>query len=919
MARRPRHHRFAPIAAILLIILGGLVLLGWQFGIDALKSFRPGLPDMKPNTALCLCGSGLALLLYCLSTRFDWTRWIAGILAIGVLLVAGISFYQDVAGVTLGIDTFLFSERPSIHDVSSSRMAINTSIAFTLASIALLLLSLRVLPIVVEGLAVLCGFIGLLGVLGYLYNVESLYGFGKFSRMSILTAPALMLMSAGILTARVDRGPMALVVSDTSAGVIMRRLLPIAVALPVLAGYLRLLGQHAGYYGTEYGLALHVTSVIIVLVGLIWWNALSLYRFEMARRRAESEIVRLNRDLRRRVDELQTVFQVAPVGLAVAHDAKCTEITANPAFATMLGVPPEVNISKSGGEGGSLPFRVRQNGHEVPVDQLSMQRAAATENVVNGEETEITRSNGQTVTLLEYAAPLYDEDGKVRGALGAFVDITDLKQTQASLQTKSRTLETINRVNTQLAAELDLELLAQALTDAGRDLSGAEYGAFFYKVTSETGEEYMLYTISGASRDAFSSTDAPHTSTFFEPTFQGEEIICIGDVEKHPRFGKTGPHFGIPQGHVPVRSYMSAPVVSRSGQVLGALFFGHPDVDVFGDQEVRLIVGIADQAAIALENAHLYNMARNELAQRRKVEHSLRELNETLEARVTERTAALERANRRLRAEVSERARAERALERTNSALVQSNRELQDFAYVASHDLQEPLRKIGSFAGLLKTEYAEALDETARFYIDRMQHGAERMSQLIHDLLSFSRIATRGAAFREVDLNDTLRGVLSDLDMQITETGATIEVDDLPVLDADPTQMRQLFQNLISNALKFRKSGAPPQISVSVESGETDGEIHRDGLATCRISVRDDGIGFDEKYLDKVFSPFQRLHAQSEYPGTGMGLAICRRIVERHHGTITAQSAPGKGATFIVELPLRQAAEEASSREAVSS
>src|SRR5690606_22855589 len=199
-------------------------------------------------------------------------------------------------------------------------------------------------------------------------------------------------------------------------------------------------------------------------------------------------------------------------------------------------------------------------------------------------------------------------------------------------------------------------------------------------------------------------------------------------------------------------------------------------------------------------------------------------------------------------------------------------------------------------------------------YIDRMQHGAERMSQLIHDLLSFSRITTRGAAFREVDLNDTLRGVLSDLEMKVKEVDAIVEVDELPHLQADPTQMRQLFQNLVSNALKFQPPERQPHIRIEGSLIPTDGE-HANGTALCRISVTDNGIGFDEKYLDKVFSPFQRLHAQSDYPGTGLGLAICRRIVERHPGTITAHSTPGARATSIVELPVRHAADAQPSAE----
>jgi light-regulated signal transduction histidine kinase (bacteriophytochrome) len=255
------------------------------------------------------------------------------------------------------------------------------------------------------------------------------------------------------------------------------------------------------------------------------------------------------------------------------------------------------------------------------------------------------------------------------------------------------------------------------------------------------------------------------------------------------------------------------------------------------------------------------------------------------------------------------RAQAEREEHLRSSAakLLQSNRELEDFATVASHDLQEPLRKIQSFAGCLRDEHGEVLDDEGRGYLDRIQNAANRMATLVSDLLEFSRVSSKGKAFLPVDLDEVVTGVISDLEARLAQTGGRVEVQHLPTVASDSVQMRQLLQNLIGNGLKFHRKGEPPVVRVSAEIIDTpDGHGRTRPGGTCRLSVADNGIGFDEKYLDRVFTIFQRLHGRGEYEGTGIGLAVCRKIVERHGGTITARSSPGRGATFIVTMPLMQ-------------
>ncbi|MBN8822203.1 MULTISPECIES: ATP-binding protein [unclassified Spirosoma] len=252
-------------------------------------------------------------------------------------------------------------------------------------------------------------------------------------------------------------------------------------------------------------------------------------------------------------------------------------------------------------------------------------------------------------------------------------------------------------------------------------------------------------------------------------------------------------------------------------------------------------------------------------------------------------------------------------LEEANDLLSRSNANLQTFAYVASHDLQEPLRKIQQFGDLLQTRLTGLASSEELGYLERMRTGASRMSTLIRDLLTFSRISTQQDKGGVVSLNALVDRVLDVLELVIDELGAQIQIDPLPTILGDAVQLEQLFQNLLSNALKFHRPDFAPQIRISCQTlassqlPPTIKPARRTPTYHC-IEVADNGIGFEEKYLDRIFEVFQRLHVRSQYAGTGVGLAICKKVVINHGGVLTARSQPGQGTTFLIYLPVQDAA-----------
>lgn len=341
------------------------------------------------------------------------------------------------------------------------------------------------------------------------------------------------------------------------------------------------------------------------------------------------------------------------------------------------------------------------------------------------------------------------------------------------------------------------------------------------------------------------------------------------------------------------RVLVTASIIVGGDHLLRGIYFPQ---SVYGVQTIEPFRWLEHAGWVGFEDAFLIRSNIESIKEMRKIaeRQALLELtNEIVEATVRERTAELVQ-----RAEELEHLNAR--LVESERELARSNKELEEFAYVASHDLQEPLRKISSFSDRLQSVAANVLDDEGKDYLKRMQDAAQRMRAMIDALLNLSRVGRGERVLGPVDLRQLTEDIVSDLNTNLSACGGRVEINDLPTVYGDPVELRQLFVNLIGNALKFRQNDVEPVISIFTENA---GETSHSKGSVYRICVKDNGIGFDSEHKEKIFAIFQRLHGRSQYEGSGIGLALCKKIAQSYGGNITAESSPGDGATFTVTLP----------------
>ena len=443
----------------------------------------------------------------------------------------------------------------------------------------------------------------------------------------------------------------------------------------------------------------------------------------------------------------------------------------------------------------------------------------------------------------------FEGEGAARVAsrfVGIHLDITDRWQVEEALEEERRAVETLNGIGRALTAEVEPDKILQRVTDEATSLVGAQFGAFFYNVVGDEGEAYMLYTLSGAPREAFERFGMPRNTPIFHPTFSGERIVRFDDVTLAPEYGQVPPHRGMPAGHLPVRSYLAVPVLSSGGGIIGGLFFGHSDTAVFTERHERLVDGIAGWAAIALDNARLVETAR---------------------------AAA---------------ARAERAVDLRDEVLA-----------IVSHELRSPLSAILT-AGSLVTEFDLGEAQSAK-QLRIIRRSSELMYRLVDDLLDAAKIeGARLALDRSpVEVEPLLEDACTPFAQQAAEKGLALTceaITPLPLIDADRDRVLQALSNIISNAVHHTSTGG-----VTLHA--------RKEADAVRFSVTDTGTGIPPEDLGHLFERFWQAR-KAERAGAGLGLAISKGIVEAHGGRIWVESEPGRKTTFHFTIPAARAGHE---------
>ena len=458
-------------------------------------------------------------------------------------------------------------------------------------------------------------------------------------------------------------------------------------------------------------------------------------------------------------------------------------------------------------------------------------------------EYRIQTSVGETwVVARGHAA--YDESGTVLGMLGIVQDVTAQRGAQEQLREQAEALQILNDLGRVLSAELDLKKLVQALTDAATSLAGAQFGAFFYNVLDGGGGSYMLYALSGVDRRHFERLPMPRATALFGPTFRGEGLIRLDDVTHDPRYGQNSPHRGMPRGHLPVRSYLAIPVISRSGEALGGLLFGHAEAGVFTESDERIIGGLAGQAAIAIDNARLFD-----------------------------------------------------AVQKARESAEIANRLKDEFLATVSHELRTPLNAVLGWTSLLRSTQMD--DPRRAKALETIERNARLQQKIVEDLLDVSRIiAGQLRLDREpMPFRPVVESAVESIRLMAAakSIGLTVELGDDPaILIGDHARLHQVVWNLLSNAIKFTPDRGRVRVSLDVIDSRVE------------LVVADTGVGIAPAFLPHVFERFRQedQRVTRAHGGLGLGLAIVRHLTEMHGGSVAAVSAgEGKGATFIVRLP----------------
>lgn len=468
---------------------------------------------------------------------------------------------------------------------------------------------------------------------------------------------------------------------------------------------------------------------------------------------------------------------------------------------------------------------------------------------VRDEEFEMVCKDGSLLPVLINSNANYNENGEFINTTAYVVNITNTKRVQEKLNRKTRSLEILNSIGKSISEELDLQNILQKVTDATTSLTHAEFGAFFYTAINAQGEAFQLYTLSGAPREAFEKFGVPRATAVFHPTFSGQGIVRVDDITKDERYGKNKPHNGMPAGHLPVKSYLAVPVITKSGEVIGGLFFGHSSPAVFTEESEDLVVGVASQAAIAIDNARLFeNVSRTNEENKRLLELSKK-----------------------------------------------SERKKDEFLSIASHELKTPLTSIKAYIQLL--DKATNQTPSSNLFVKKAGLHIQRMERLISDLLDVSKINADNLSFKIdfFNFNEAVDECIENAKHNFATHSMVVKNNPQLQVLGDRVRIEQVINNFISNAIKYSPNADKIEINIAINNNN------------LVFSVKDFGIGIYQEHINKIFDRFYRVEETSmRYQGLGLGLFIAGEILRSHQGSFWLESQPGEGSTFYFSLPINR-------------
>lgn len=494
------------------------------------------------------------------------------------------------------------------------------------------------------------------------------------------------------------------------------------------------------------------------------------------------------------------------------------------------------------------------------------------------------RADGQYRILSTTASPRLGPRGDFLGMVGVNVDLTEVRQTHDALSREKRNLEIVNETGASVALEREHDKIVQMVTDAAVALTGAQFGAFFYNVIDAEGESFMLYALSGVERAAFEEFPMPRATAIFHPTFVGEGVVRSDDILTDPRYGQSGPHFGMPAGHLPVRSYLAVPVTSRTGEVIGGIFLGHKEPGIFDDDHAHLLTGIAGHSATAIDNARLFQAAEKEISDRKCAEARLQELNATLEERVQE--------------EVLERTKAEEVLRQA-----QKMEAVGQLTGGIAHDFNNLLAVVIGGLNLVQRKLRKGETASLDRYIDGAIDGANRAAALTQRLLAFSR--KQPLQPEPIDPNELVAGMTELLERTIGERVIvnTVLPETVWPIMADRVQLENSILNLAVNARDAMVNGG--KLTIETANSQVDARTaHQFDIQPGQyavISVSDCGEGMPADVLTKAFEPFFTTKAVGK--GTGLGLSQVFGFVRQTGGYVRIHSEVNVGTTVKLYLP----------------